>query len=78
MAREAELLPVKYFHNVFTLPHTLNPLILCNKALLLGFLFKAATGTLLQFGQNPDNGLGGKLGIIAILHTWTQMSPGMQ
>ncbi len=72
MAREAELLPVKYFHNVFTLPHTLNPLILCNKALLLGFLFKAATGTLLQFGQNPDNGLGGKLGIIAILHTWTQ------
>jgi hypothetical protein len=72
MAREAELLPVKYFHNVFTLPHTLNPLILCNKSIMLGFLFKAATETLLQFGQNPDNGLGGKLGIIAILHTWTQ------
>jgi hypothetical protein len=71
-AREAELLPVKYFHNVFTLPHTLNPLILCNKKVMLDFLFKAATETLLQFGRNPDNGLGGKLGIIAILHTWTQ------
>ena len=71
-AREAELLPVKYFHNVFTLPHTLNPLILCNKSILLGFLFKAATETLLQFGRNPDNGLGGKLGIVSILHTWTQ------
>jgi len=72
MAREADLLPVRYFHTVFTLPHTLNQLILCNKTIMLGFLFKAATRTLLQFGQNPDNGLGGKLGIIAILHTWTQ------
>jgi len=71
-AREAELLPVKYFHNVFTLPHTLNPLILCNKAIMLGFLFKAAAETLIQFGHNPENGLCGKLGIIAILHTWTQ------
>ena len=71
-AREAELLPVKYFHNVFTLPHTLNPLILCNKKVMLGFLFKAATETLILFGHNPENGLGGKLGIVAILHTWTQ------
>lgn len=71
-ARQAELLPVKYFHNVFTLPHQLNPLVLCNKRLMLGLLFKATTQTLLQFAGNPDNALGGKLGIIAILHTWTQ------
>ncbi|BBO81578.1 putative transposase y4qJ [Desulfosarcina ovata subsp. sediminis] len=71
-ARQAELLPVNYFHNVFTLPHELNPLILCNKPLMLGFLFQAASQTLLDFGKNPDNGLGGQLGIIAILHTWTQ------
>lgn len=71
-ARQSELLPVNYFHSVFTLPHELNPLILCNKSIMLGLLFKAATQTLMQFGQNRDNGLKGKLGIIAILHTWAQ------
>ena len=71
-ARHAELLPIKYFHNVFTLPHELNPLILCNKPLMLGFLFQSVSQTLIQFGKNPDNGLGGQLGMIAILHTWTQ------
>jgi hypothetical protein len=71
-ARQAELLPVKYFHNVFTLPHELNPLILCNKPLMLGFLFQAASQTLIEFGRNPQNDLCGRLGIIAILHTWTQ------
>jgi hypothetical protein len=71
-ARSAELLPVGYFHAVFTLPHTLNPLILCNKAVVLGILFAAAAQTLLQFGRNPGNGLGGKLGFLAVLHTWDQ------
>lgn len=71
-ARQSELLPVNYFHSVFTLPHDLNPLILCNKSVMLGLLFKAVSQTLMQFGQNQDNGLGGKLGIIAILHTWAQ------
>jgi hypothetical protein len=71
-ARKAELLPVPYYHNVFTLPHDLNPLILSNKRIMLNILFKAVSQTLLEFGQNPKNGLGGKLGFIAILHTWDQ------
>ena len=71
-ARKAELLPVPYYHNVFTLPHDLNPLILSNKRIMLNILFKAVSQTLLEFGQNPKNKLGGKLGFIAILHTWDQ------
>lgn len=71
-ARTAELLPVGYFHVVFTLPHELNPLILRNKAVVLKILFDAVAGTLLQFGRNPGNGLGGKIGFLAVLHTWDQ------
>jgi hypothetical protein len=71
-ARKAELLPVPYCHNVFTLPHDLNLLILSNKRIMLNILFKAVSQTLLEFGQNSKNGLGGKLGFIAILHTWDQ------
>jgi hypothetical protein len=71
-ARKAELLPVSYFHTVFTLPHDLNPIILRNKETLFNILFKSVAETLLSFGHNPKNGLGGKLGFIAILHTWDQ------
>ena len=71
-ARKAELLPVVYFHNVFTLPHEINPIALCNKKVIFDILFKSVSETLLQFGRNPKNGLGGKLGFIAILHTWDQ------
>ncbi len=71
-ARTAELLPVGYFHVVFTLPHELNPLILCNKAVVLKLLFDAVARTLSQFGRNPGNGLGGKIGFLAVLHTWDQ------
>jgi hypothetical protein len=67
--RKAELLPVSYFHNVFTLPHELNPIALCNRAVIYSMLFKAASGTLLKFG---NNNLGGTLGFTAILHTWDQ------
>jgi hypothetical protein len=67
--RKEEILPVSYFHVVFTLPHELNPVILNNKKLMLTILFKAASQTLLTFGQNA---LGGKLGFIATLHTWDQ------
>lgn len=72
-ARKSELLPVIYFHSVFTLPHELNPLILCNKKVMLKLLFDSTSETLLQFGANPVNGLGGMLGFITILHTWDQM-----
>jgi predicted Zn-ribbon and HTH transcriptional regulator len=68
-ARRAELLPAPYFHTVFTLPHMLNPLILGNKRLLLGLLFRTASATLLQFGRQN---LGGQLGAIMVLHTWDQ------
>jgi len=71
-ARSAELLPVGYFHVVFTLPHELNPLILCNKAVVLKILFDAVSQTLRQFGRDPRHGLGGKLGVLAVLHTWDQ------
>ena len=68
-SRKEEILPVNYFHVVFTLPHELNPLILNNKQLMLNILFNAASQTLLAFGENS---LGGKLGCIATLHTWDQ------
>jgi hypothetical protein len=67
--RKSELLPVGYFHDVFTLPHKLNPLILNNKKTLLNILFKSVSETLLEFGRNN---LGGKLGLLCILHTWKQ------
>jgi len=67
--RKAEILPVSYFHVVFTLPHELNPVILNNKKVMLTILFKAASQTLLTFGENT---LGGKLGFIATLHPWDQ------
>jgi hypothetical protein len=65
----SELLPVGYYHLVFTLPHELNPLVLVNKKTLLALLFKAVSQTLLEFGHSR---LKGTLGIIAVLHTWDQ------
>jgi len=70
--RQQELLPVPYFHNVFTLPHELNRLILAsarNRCALLNLLFQATAQTLLAFGQNN---LGGKVGLTTVLHTWDQ------
>ena len=68
-ARRSELLPTPYFHTVWTLPHELNPLVLANKRLLLGLLFRSANETLLDFGKRR---LGGQLGAIMVLHTWNQ------
>ncbi len=68
-ARQADLLPVPYFHVVFTLPHQLNPLLLRNKRILYHLLFTAVAATLQAFGQQN---LGGQLGWIAVLHTWDQ------
>ena len=67
--QNSELLPVGYFHLVFTLPHVLNGLILGNKKILFALLFKAVSETLLEFGQRR---FGGTVGIIAVLHTWDQ------
>jgi len=69
--RSAELLPVPYYHVVFTLPHVLAPLALQNKALLYGLLFRAAAETLLQIAADPKH-LGAEIGFLAVLHTWGQ------
>ena len=70
--RKAELLPCPYFHNVFTLQHELNPLILINKKIMLAMLFAAAKETLQVFSRDPQWRLGGQLGFISVLHTWNQ------
>lgn len=71
-ARKADLLPVPYFHCVFTLPHQLNPLILQNKHLMLGLLFQSVNETLCGFAKEPKWKLEGQPGFIAVLHTWNQ------
>jgi predicted Zn-ribbon and HTH transcriptional regulator len=70
--RKAELLPCGYFHLVFTLPHELNPIILCNKRITLKLLFTAVNETLKAFAKDPKWRLYGRLGFIAVLHTWSQ------
>ena len=70
--RRKELLPVPYFHCVFTLPHQFNPLILQNKALMLGLLFQSVNETLTGFALDPKWELEGQPGFIAVLHTWNQ------
>ena len=70
--RQAELLPVEYFHNVFTIPHELNSVALCNKTIVYDILFHAVAETLQKFGDDPKHGLGGKIGFTTILHTWDQ------
>lgn len=70
--RKAELLPCGYFHLVFTLPHELNPIMLCNKRVTLQIMFTAVNETLQAFAKDPKWHLYGKLGFIAVLHTWSQ------
>jgi len=65
--RSAELLPVPYYHVVFTLPHLLAPLALQNKALVYRLLFRAVAETLLQIAADPKR-LGAKIGFMAVLH----------
>ena len=72
-ARKSEVLPLTYFHIVFTLPHELNSIIVKNKSVTLNMLFKAVSKTLLQFAENQ---LGGKPGFVAVLHTWDQKLKG--
>jgi len=70
-ARENELLNVPYFHLVFTLPSEFNSYALSHGKIVYGSLFRAAWQTLQQFGDNPKH-LGGRMGMIAVLHTWGQ------
>ena len=66
-----ELLPVHYFHVVFTIPHQLNPFFLRNKKVCFSLLFKAVSETIGELTRDPGR-IGGKTGCILVLHTWGQ------
>ena len=70
-ARADELLPVPYFHLVFTLPEVFSLLALQNPRVVYGILFRAASQTLLEVAATPKH-LGAKIGFLAVLHTWGQ------
>jgi len=69
--RQAELLPVPYFHVVFTLPAAAAEIAFQNKAVVYGLLMRAAADTLLTIAADPRH-LGAELGIVAVLHSWGQ------
>jgi hypothetical protein len=69
--RKDDLLPVPYFHVVFTIPAKLNPLALRNKRVLYNILFRSVSETLFELARDPKH-LGGQIGFISILHTWGQ------
>jgi hypothetical protein len=69
--RSEDLLPVPYFHLVFTLPHELSALALQNKKVLYSLLFRASAETLLELAADPKH-LGAEIGFLSVLHTWGQ------
>src|SRR3974390_2307316 len=70
-ARRAELLPTRYVHVVFTLPHQLAPLALVNPKVVYGLLFRFVAETLMEFARDPRL-LGAEIGFFGVLHTWNQ------
>lgn len=68
-ARRAELLPVPYYHVVFTLPASIADIAYTNKAVIYNALFKAASEALLRIAADPKH-LGAKIGVTMVLHTW--------
>lgn len=70
-AEQAMLLPVPYFHLVFTLPHALNALMRANHRRLYGLLFRTAAATLATFARDPRH-LGAEPAVTMVLHTWGQ------
>jgi hypothetical protein len=69
--RKEDLLPVPYFHVVFTIPAILKPIALRNKRVLYNILFRSVSETLFELAGDPKH-LGGKIGFISVLHTWGQ------
>ena len=67
--REAELLPVPYFHVVFSLPAQIADIAYQNRAAIYGILFKASAETMLTIAADPKH-LGARIGILSVLHTW--------
>jgi hypothetical protein len=70
-ARSHDLLPARYVHVVFTLPHQLAPLALQNKRQIYNLLFRASADTLLEVARDPRH-LGAEIGFFSVLHTWNQ------
>jgi hypothetical protein len=70
-ARQAELLPVPYFHVVFTLPAQIAEIAFHNKAVVYDILMRTAAETLRTIAADPKH-LGAEIGLIAVLHTWGQ------
>jgi Putative transposase/Transposase zinc-binding domain len=69
--REAELLPIRYFHVVFTLPSELRDIVRSNQKILYATLMRAAADTLIKIGLDPKF-VGGQLSMLTVLHTWTR------
>jgi hypothetical protein len=67
----SDLLPVPYFHVVFTLPDVLDPIALANPRVVYDLLLRSAAETVLEVAANPDR-LGARTGVLAVLHTWGQ------
>jgi hypothetical protein len=67
--REAELLPLRYFHVVFTLPARIADIAYQNKAVIYDLLFKASSETMLTIAADPKH-LGARIGILSVLHSW--------
>jgi Transposase zinc-binding domain len=67
--REAELLPVPYFHVVFSLPAQIAEIAYQNKAVIYNILFKAAAETIITIAADPKH-LGARIGALSVLHTW--------
>lgn len=70
-ARAEDLLPIQYFHVVFTIPAELKPLVLSNKKVMYDILFRSVSETLIRLADDPKH-LGAHIGFMAILHTWGQ------
>jgi len=70
--RQAELLPISYFHVVFTVPAEIAMLAMQNKRALYGMLFEAASQTLIEVAANPRHLGAHEIGLLAVLHTWGQ------
>jgi Putative transposase/Transposase zinc-binding domain len=70
-SRQQELLPVTYYHVVFSVPHRLVPLMWQNKRVLFALLFEATAATLLEVAANPKR-IGALIGFLSVLHTWGQ------
>ncbi|HWR58850.1 MAG TPA: IS91 family transposase, partial [Thermodesulfovibrionales bacterium] len=70
-ARNEDLLPIQYFHVVFTIPSELNPLVIMNQKVMYDLMFRSVSETLIELSGNPRH-LGARIGFMGVLHTWGQ------